>query len=258
MPIELSPPYRDLMFMSPLSERRADRLARFIAAGNPAVVVDLGCGWAELLLRAVHAASGSRGIGIDRDADALEHGRSLAADRGITDRVELIDGDAGAVAPAAADAVICLGATQIWAGPVPEGTPFTEPIDYRSALTAIRALVPPGGRVVYGEGIWSAAPTDAAIAPLAGRTDEFVTLHELVQVAVDCGFMPMGVHEATLDEWDAFESGYSACFARWLTDHAADDPDAPAVRERAQRQRAAYLGGYRGILGMAYLELLAT
>ncbi len=44
----------------------------------------------------------------------------------------------------------------------------------------------------------------------------------------------------------------------WLAEHDADHPDAPEVRLRAARQRAGYLGGYRGIYGMAYLELLAV
>ena len=258
MPIELSPPYLDLVFMSPLSESRADRLADFIAAGHPEVILDLGCGWAELLLRTLVAAPGARGVGIDRDRASIERARSLAVTRDVADRVDLVVGDAGNEAPIAADAVICLGASQIWAGSVPAGEAFTQPLDYRSALTAIRGLVPQGGRVVYGDGIWSAPPTDAAIAPLAGRIDEFVTLPELVAVAVDCGFMPFACHEATLDEWDAFESGYSACYARWLAEHPDDHPDAAAVRDMAQRQRTGYLSGYRGILGMAYLELLAV
>ncbi|MGH8962408.1 MAG: hypothetical protein ACRDWT_14675 [Jatrophihabitantaceae bacterium] len=43
--------------------------------------------------------------------------------------------------------------------------------------------------------------------------------------------------------------------ASWLADHA---PDAAEVRDRAARQRAGYLGGYRGTMGMAYLALLAV
>lgn len=68
----------------------------------------------------------------------------------------------------------------------------------------------------------------------------------------------MAVHEATIDEWDEFESGYSTCYATWLAAHDPDDPDADEVRARARRQRDGYLHGYRGIMGMAYLQLLAT
>lgn len=258
MDIDLTPPFLDLDFMSPLSDRRAEKLVQFLGNGVPEVVLDVGCGWAELLLRTVAASPGCRGIGIDRDARAIDHGRALAVSRGLGERVTLTVGDASVEAPQAADALICIGASQIWADPGAAGQPPTEPLDYRRALTAIRGTVPRGGRVVYGEGIWSAPPTAKAIAPLAGRLDEFVSLPELVEVAVDCGFAPMAVHEADGDEWDSFESGYTACYARWLADHEPQHPDADEVRRRASRQRAAYLQGYRGILGLAYLELLAV
>jgi hypothetical protein len=68
----------------------------------------------------------------------------------------------------------------------------------------------------------------------------------------------MQVHQATLDEWDAFESGYTARYARWLASHDADHSDAPTVRAKVEAQRKAYFRGYRGILGMAYLAMFAV
>jgi SAM-dependent methyltransferase len=253
---DLSPHYLDLAFMSPLSDRRADRLVQFLADSEPRTVLDLGCGWAELLLRTLSVLPDALGIGIDSDADAIEHGRALAASRGLADRVTLSAGDASAAAPKTADAVICIGASQIWDPNFAARGP-TEPLDYRRALTAIRGLVARGGRVVYGEVIWSTAPNAAAAAPLLGRLDEFVPLADVVETAVDCGFASMAFHEADVDEWDIFESGYSACYARWLAGHDPQDPDADDIRQRARRQRVGYLNGYRGVLGMAYLELLA-
>jgi SAM-dependent methyltransferase len=254
--IELSPHYVDLAFLSPLSDRRADGLTQFLAGGEPRVVLDVGCGWAELLMRTLSALPDSLGIGVDRDTDAIEHGKVLAADRGLGDRLTLIAGNASVEAPQDADAVICVGASQIWDPTFGDG-PITEPLDYHRALTAIRGLVPRGGRVVYGEAIWSTTPTAEAIAPLAGRLDEFVSLPALVEIAIGCGFVPMAFHEADLDEWDTFESGVSACYARWLVEHDPQDAEFDEVRQRAERQRAAYLHGYRGVLGMAYLELVA-
>jgi SAM-dependent methyltransferase len=254
--IDLSPHWVDLAFLSPLSDRRADRLVGFLAGGKPRVVLDVGCGWAELLLRTLSASPESVGVGVDSNAEAIEHGQALADNRGLGDRLTLIAGDASVDVPHTADAVICIGASQIWDPTFGHG-PITEPLDYRRALTAIRGLVPRGGRVVYGEAIWSAPPTAEAIAPLAGRLDEYVALAELVEIAISCGFAPMASHEADLDEWDTFESGVGACYSRWLAEHDAADPDSGEVRQRAQRQQASYLRGYRGVLGMAYLELLA-
>jgi hypothetical protein len=254
--IDLTPHYVDLAFLSPLSDHRAARLVQFLAAGEPHVVLDLGCGWAELLLRTLSALPGSLGVGVDSDSQAIEHGKVLAASHGLSDRVTLIAGNASVEAPQSADAVICIGASQIWDPGFGDG-PITEPLDYLRALTAIRRVVPRGGRVVYGEAIWSAAPTAEAIAPLAGRRDEFVPLAELVEIVTGCGFAPMAFHEADLAEWDVFESGVGACYARWLAEHDPRGREADDVRQRARRHRDSYLHGYRGVLGMAYLELLA-
>ena len=70
--------------------------------------------------------------------------------------------------------------------------------------------------------------------------------------------MPVSVEEASIDEWDEFESGFSARYARWLSDNGPDHANAPEVRASAAHQRDGYLRGYRGILGMAYLSLLAV
>ena len=132
------------------------------------------------------------------------------------------------------------------------------PLDYSAALAALRKLVSRGAPVVYGEAIWSREPTDAAVAPLAGRKDEFVFLPQLIELSTKHGFAVVRVHEATLDEWDMFESGHHAKYAVWLAEHSTEHPDAAAVQTLATRQQEAYFRGYRGILGMAYLSLLAV
>ena len=238
--------------MSPLSEARAATLVRFMAERADDTVLDVGCGWGELLLRVLDASPELNGVGVDTDEAALAHGGELARRRGLADRVTLTCADGRTAVPVGG--VICIGASQIWGPPVQDN----QPLDYASALEALRKLVPRGAPVVYGEAIWSRPPTPGAVAPLAGRNDEYVTLEALVELAVTHGFMPMVVEEATGDEWDVFESGYHARYTRWLAEHDADDPDAPEVRARADRQRAAYLGGYRSIMGMAYLSLVAV
>jgi len=101
-------------------------------------------------------------------------------------------------------------------------------------------------------------PPPEAIAPPAGRKDEYVALGQLVELAEGHGFALAAAHEASLDEWDAFESGFTAGYADWLAPHAPDHPEAAEVRGLAERQHAAYFCGYRGILGLAYLELVAV
>ena len=249
-----TPPHVDLTFMAPLSEERAARMVRFLAEGSPGTVLDIGCGWAALLLRVLEGVPDAVGEGVDLDAESISYGQAQAVVRGLTDRVDLRVDDTRDLS-GGWDAVICIGASQVWGAPVEEA----QPLAYDAALAALRRLVSRGGRVIYGDGIWSRPPTPAATAPLAGRDDEFLTLGGVVDLAVAAGFAPLEVHEASLEEWDVFESGYAAGYARWLASHDADDPEAAQVqRGFAERQRTAYFSGYRGVLGLGYLELLAV
>jgi cyclopropane fatty-acyl-phospholipid synthase-like methyltransferase len=247
-----TPLHDDLTFLSPLSEERADRLVGFLSGGDPASVLDVGCGWGELLLRVLAAAPAATGLGLDLDEASLDHAREDAVRRGLEGRVRFEARDARE-ASGPFDAVTCIGASQIWGPDAQEG----QPLDYASALEALRALLPRGGRLVYGEGIWSTPPTPAATAPLAGRDDEYVALGTLVALAERLGFAVLAAHEASRDEWDRFESGYTAGYAHWLAAHPADHPEAAEVSALAVRQHASYFGGYRGILGLAYLHLVA-
>jgi SAM-dependent methyltransferase len=248
-----TPLHHDLTFLAPLSEERAARLVAFLAGAQPSSVLDVGCGWGELLLRVLERAPDARGLGVDLDEESLGAARDRAVRRGLVERAAFEARDARQTT-GPFDAVTCIAASQIWGPDVSEA----QPIDYAAALTALRALLPHGGRLVYGEGIWSCPPTPAATAPLSGRDDEFVALGTLVETAEAHGFAVVAAHEAGLDEWDAFEWGFTARYAHWLAAHEPDDPDAQEVRGLAARQHASYLGGYRGVLGLAYLELLAV
>ncbi|MEM9134704.1 MAG: class I SAM-dependent methyltransferase [Actinomycetota bacterium] len=251
---EVPKPFDDLAFLSPLSEVRAQELATFLAREGSGDVLDLGCGWAGLLLRALAAGTHLTGLGIDIDAEAIARGRADAERLGLQDRLELRVGDAGDAAPDTAGAVVCIGASQIWGPDAAEGAP----LDYRSALVALRSRLEFGSPAVYGEVIWTAPPTPAATRPLGGRADEFLALPALLDVVDECGFVIVRTHQASLDEWDAFESGYLAGPARWLAANGDDHPDAATVRRDLAVHRNGYFRGYRGILGMAYLQLLAV
>lgn len=251
---EFSPLHFNLTFLTPLSEQRAHQLVGFMSAHLSGTIVDAGCGWAELLIRVLQATPDARGIGLDQDSGFIKHAMEVATRRGVADRIALLTVDAKEHLPVQSQGAICIGASQIWGPPVEAKLP----LDYRSALTAIRATLKAGSPVIYGEGIWTAPPTDDAVAPLAGRRDEFVFLPDLLKIVRDCGFSIAQVHQASQDEWDAFESGFTAGHAKWLANHPADHPDAADVRERAQKQSDVYFRGYRGVLGMAYLALFAT
>ncbi|WP_079085930.1 SAM-dependent methyltransferase [Streptomyces silvensis] len=245
-----------LTFHGPLSEARAARIVERVAeplrrVPGGGTVLDLGCGWGELMLRILEAAPAATGVGVDLDADDLERGRASARARGLDGRVVFAEESATDTARGPADVVLCLGSSHTL---LPEGAPAPHSAD---ALRALRGLVAPGGRVVLGEGFWQRTPTRdelAAMWPDAG-VHEHLYAADLADAAVAAGFRPQWVETASAAEWEEFESAYLADTEEWLTAHPAH-PRAAELRERADRHRTAWLRGYRQVLGLAYLTLI--
>ena len=100
-----------LTFHGPLSEARAARLVGRLTRARPATVLDLGCGWGELMLRILAAAPGATGTGVDHSGADLARGRDNAAARGLASRVSFIEESAVGTARGPADLVLCVGAS---------------------------------------------------------------------------------------------------------------------------------------------------
>lgn len=114
-------------------------------------------------------------------------------------------------------------------------------------------LVRPGGRLLFGDGIW--VPQRHVDEGLV--YDDMLALPDLaglVDVAMDAGFRPLYVETANRDEWEAFESGYLADDEQWLLTHPWH-ADAGRIRTAADEHRTRWLRGYRNGLGFSYLTL---
>ncbi|GGN65820.1 SAM-dependent methyltransferase [Streptomyces albiflavescens] len=240
-----------LTFHGPLSEARAARLVQRLTRTNPTTVLDIGCGWAELMLRLLAAAPAAKGIGIDLNADDLDRGRRTAEQRGLANRVDFIEESARGTAHGPADVVLCLGSSHALNEAEPPGHTV-------EALRELRRLVADDGRVLLGEGFWQRTPTSAELSGMwpGASVDEQYELPALVDLAVAAGFRPEWIETASLDEWEEFESGYQADAEVWLAGHT-DHPLAAETRERLDRHRRSWMS-YRGILGLAYLTLVPT
>lgn len=240
-----------LTFHGPLSETRANNLVQRLTRTNPATVLDIGCGWGELMLRVLAEAPDATGIGIDVKAEDLARGRRNADARGLARRVEFVEESAIGTTRGPADLVLCVGASQaLSTARTPDHT--TE------ALLELRRLVTDGGRVLLGEGFWQRTPTSAELSgmwPEAAATDHY-DLATLLDLAVAAGFRPEWTETANLDEWEEFESAYQADVETWVAENPGH-PLAAETRERLDRHRAQWMS-YRGVLGLAYLTLVPT
>ncbi|MEU4995069.1 methyltransferase [Streptomyces sp. NPDC021622] len=238
-----------LTFHGPLSEARAARLVERVSPGAGSVL-DIGCGWGELLLRVLEAAPGATGTGVDLNGDDLARARADAEKRGLTDRVTFAEESARNTTRDPADLVLCLGASHALSA--------AEPPHYTAeALRELRRLVRPGGRVVLGEGFWQRTPTSEELAAMwpDAHVGEHLCLGDLVDAAIAAGFRPLWVETASPQEWEEFESGYRSDVEEWLATFP-DHPLAAETREKVDRQRNSWLRGYRSALGLAYLTLM--
>lgn len=217
-----------LTFNAPLSDERAGELVRALPISPGHHVLDLGCGWGELLLRMLGTHPATTGTGVDSDRGALDRGRRLAAQRGLHDRVDFVEAEASTF-HGTGDVVLCVGSSHAFGGA-------------EAALHAVRGRVAPGGRVLHGDGFWEHEP-GAVARRMIGDQPGF---DELLALARSAGFRVEEAGRSTLAEWDAFEAGWRSRL------EASSDPEALAL---AAERKHEYEDGYRGALGFAWLVL---
>ncbi|RRR98343.1 SAM-dependent methyltransferase [Glycomyces terrestris] len=234
--------YGHLYCNSPIADWRFDRQVAECAAFAPQTILDIGCGWGELIQRVTERVPGARAVGIDSDVELLERGRAGAVRRGIADRLEFVE-YRGEDWTEPADLVVCIGAAHAF------GTGA-------DAVGALAKLVKPGGRLLFGDGVWERVPTEAELAAMWPGTGagDWLLLPDLVDAAVAVGLRPLRVESVERHEWDDFESAFLADKEVWLQANPGH-ARAAEVREQADAHRAWWLRGHRGLLGFAYLTL---
>ncbi|WP_206665875.1 SAM-dependent methyltransferase [Pedococcus bigeumensis] len=231
-------PYANMRWNTPLSEEHATLLLDRLDASHGRTWLDLGCGWGELLVRAVSAGpADATGRGVDLDERLLERGRSQAVEGGLADRVTFDAGSAAEV-ETGADRVLCIGSSHTLGGT-------------RQMLYTLRDRVSPGGRVLVGDACWERPPNAEALEIFG---DEVLSLVEVVEHARLAGWRVLHLSTADQREWDDFESTWRAARQEWLLAKPHHD-DAAGVRDQLDTQLRDYVGSYRGVLGFAYLVL---
>jgi len=216
--------YKHLTFNSPLSEERADALVQ--TCSPVANILDLGCGWGELLLRMLAENPDATGIGIDNDSDVLQRGERHAREYGLDGRVAFITADAS-LATGEYDLVTAIGVTHLWGSAT-------------DALRFLRQRLNPDGKLLFGTGIYLKTPAPA-IKEIFGELQTFEALQQIVRTE---GFAIVQSDCATEAEWDSFESNWR----RGLE----ESPD-PQMRSFALERKAEYESGYRNVVGFCYM-----
>ncbi|MEU8891038.1 class I SAM-dependent methyltransferase [Streptomyces sp. NPDC048442] len=226
---------------APLDDESVRRLIDRAVTRDGARLLDLGCGQAEWLIRALEAHPAATAVGVDIAANALEEARAQAAARGVGDRLELHAADAAtATLQGPFDVVLSVGATHAFGGIL--GT-----------LAAARKHLAPGGTVLVGDAYWLTDPSPEAVEML-GEYEDLATTVE--NIAAD-GWVPVYGHLSTRHELDDYEWHWTGSLAEWAVDHP-EDPDSAAALETSAVHRTEWLRGYRDSFGFHTLLLRST
>ncbi|MFD5146932.1 SAM-dependent methyltransferase [Streptomyces sp. NPDC058401] len=226
---------------SPLDDASVHQLLERGLPRGDERVLDLGCGSAEWLLRALATRPDLHAEGVDISEDALAQA-GLEADRlGVEERLVLHHGSAADFAsPHPFDLVVSVGATHAFGGLLP-------------TLAAAREHLAPGGRVLIGEGFWDRPPSPEAVEMFGDLADLATT----VDLVVADGWTPVHGHVSTRAERDAYEWACWGSLAAWALDHPAD-PDSGHVLATAGARRTEWLRTYRDTWGFVSLVLRRT
>jgi SAM-dependent methyltransferase len=208
-----------------------DAVAAAIAAlpltGEPCIV-DTGCGTGEVLIRAVAAHPGARGLGVDLDADAIAEARRRAGDMPIRFEVR----DAATLGTVAPDALINVASSHVHGG-------------FPAALRTLRTL---GPVILYGDGFWHRHPSDDFLAALGDATeDELADIEGLRGAIGDAGLEIVQESLASESDWARYEETLAGNAER----HGGADSLAYANRIRERRA----LPGGTDTLGFALYVL---
>ncbi|MCY0928922.1 class I SAM-dependent methyltransferase [Streptomyces sp. H27-H1] len=204
-------------------------------------VLDLGCGGAEWLLRALAAHPELHAEGVDISEDALLRARESADRLGLQGRLALHHQEAAEFrSPHSFDLVLSVGSTHAFGGLLP-------------TLAAARGHLAPGGHVLIGDGFWDREPSREAVEMLG----EFADLATTLDRVVADGWTPVHGHVSTRRELDDYEWACWGSLASWALDHPAD-PDSAQVLETATLRRGEWLRVYRDTWGFVSLVLRRT
>lgn len=236
-----------MVFNSPISSDKADRLIQLLDISNDDHALDVGCGSGEFLIRLIEATA-AHGLGIDINPELISAARQKASSRipAASYEFRVADIKKEPLQDGSFDVAICLGSTHALG---------TGEAAYPNTLRRLLQLVRPGGRLLIGEGYWKQAPAAAYLQLIGDPVGIYHDHMTNVLFAEEQGLITLYAAVSNEDEWDEFEWSHRLRIEREATLH----PNDPLVREKLQRSREwrdGYLRWGRSTMGFGFYLFL--
>lgn len=230
--------HADHLVMNPTSELKTDEFISLLPLKPDARVLDIASGKGEQLLRIVEK-HGATGVGIDISPYEVKNAKQRAAERGLSGRVQFINGDGATyeAAPNSFDLAMCLGASWVWGG-------------HLGTIEALKKIVKPRGLIVLGEPYKLKDPEPGYIEAEPDFAPTIVSHAENVAIAQEAGLTLLYAIVSDHNDWDRYE-GLRLRAAELFAEENPDDPDAQEILEKQRHEHDVYLKYGRDTLGWA-------
>ncbi|MCA9995391.1 MAG: class I SAM-dependent methyltransferase [Anaerolineales bacterium] len=236
-----------MLFNSPISSKKADRLIQLLDISNDDHVLDVGCGNGEFLIRLIEV-SAAHGLGIDINSELIAAAQKKASIRIPTAAYEfrIADIQKEPLNDASFELAICIGSTHAFG----KGQAA-----YPNTIQRLLQLVSPGGQLLIGEGYWKQVPAEAYLQLIGDPVGIYHDHMTNILFAEQQGLITLYAAVSNEDEWDDFEWSHRMRIER----EAALYPNDPAVAEKLKRSREwrdGYLRWGRSTMGFGFYLFL--
>jgi SAM-dependent methyltransferase len=238
-----------MLFNSPLSPEKADRLIQLLDLSPDGRILDAGCGDGEFLIRVIEA-TGAHGLGIDIDEVAIADARKKAAGRIPNTAYEFRTADLQQepLPEGSFDLAICLGSTHAFG---------SGEAAYPNAIRELGRLVRPGGLLLIGEGYWKRPPAQPYLQLIGEPVGIYHEHAGNISLAEQQGLIPLYAAVSSEDEWDHFEWSHRLRIEREARQHP-DDPQTAKKLKQSREWRDGYLRWGRSTMGFGFYLFLAS
>jgi ubiquinone/menaquinone biosynthesis C-methylase UbiE len=227
--------HRYMEILDPSTPEKIIKLGTILKLKKGDRVIDFGCGCAEPLTLWADEF-GITGIGIDISADFCSRARTKLADRGLSDRIEIVCSPAldYVIEEGAFDAATCIGSTFAFGG-------------YQQTVRIMKKAIHQSGRLGIGETHWRSTRIHPDYAQKQTTTH---TEAELARLTREEGFELEYLIRASDDDWDRYVSDNWYGLIRWLEENP-DHPDYEQVFNHFRTDQDDYLQFHHQYMGWA-------
>ena len=228
--------------LNPFTEDQLMLLGEVCQLQSDMKQLDLACGKGEMLCRWAQKY-GMTGVGVDISSVFLDAAKKRAEELGVTERLALIQGDAGQYPQPTHefDVVSCIGAT--WIGNGLTGT-----------IELMKPSLKPGGLILIGEPFWIDSPPEPAYEVMGIGKDDYVSLEGTLDRFKSAGMQLVEMVLANHDGWDRYEAPQWMAVDDFLQNNP-NDADASKLREWISNNRQAYIKYGRRYFGWGVFVL---